>query len=127
MFGDAILVPDHRGRIAGGRRRLAVRVRAYSLGARAAKTRRRRLGRRAMAWLRRRDRGRRRSIVLMKIVPGVPGSFTRAEWIAFAAWSAFGSCSGCRLDERLTAEIAKIAEKNAEKTFLCVLAFSAVS
>jgi amino acid transporter len=30
------------------------------------------------------------TIVLMKIVPGVPGSFTRAEWIAFAAWSAFG-------------------------------------
>ena len=30
------------------------------------------------------------AIVLMKIVPGVPGSFTRAEWIAFAAWSAFG-------------------------------------
>jgi APA family basic amino acid/polyamine antiporter len=30
------------------------------------------------------------AIVLMKAVPGVPGSFTRAEWIAFAAWSAFG-------------------------------------
>jgi len=30
------------------------------------------------------------AIVLMKFVPGVPGSFTRAEWIAFAAWSAFG-------------------------------------
>jgi peptidoglycan biosynthesis protein MviN/MurJ (putative lipid II flippase) len=30
------------------------------------------------------------AIVMMKIVPGVPGSFTRAEWIAFAAWSAFG-------------------------------------
>jgi amino acid transporter len=30
------------------------------------------------------------AIVLMKVVPGVPGSFTRAEWIAFAAWSAFG-------------------------------------
>ena len=28
------------------------------------------------------------AIVLMKVVPGVPGSFTRAEWIAFAAWSA---------------------------------------
>jgi len=23
-------------------------------------------------------------------VPAVPGSFTRAEWIAFAGWSAFG-------------------------------------
>jgi amino acid transporter len=30
------------------------------------------------------------AIVLMKIVPSVPGSFTRPEWIAFAAWSAFG-------------------------------------
>jgi APA family basic amino acid/polyamine antiporter len=30
------------------------------------------------------------AIVLMKVVPGVPGSFTRAEWIAFAAWSGFG-------------------------------------
>lgn len=30
------------------------------------------------------------SIILMKIVPGVPGSFTRAEWIAFALWSGLG-------------------------------------
>ena len=30
------------------------------------------------------------AIVLMKIVPGVPGSFTRWEWLAFAAWSAAG-------------------------------------
>ena len=30
------------------------------------------------------------AIVLMKVVPAVPGSFTRAEWIAFAAWSAMG-------------------------------------
>lgn len=30
------------------------------------------------------------TIVLMKIVPGVPGSFTRTEWMAFAAWSALG-------------------------------------
>jgi len=30
------------------------------------------------------------AIVLMKVVPSVPGSFTRAEWMAFAAWSAFG-------------------------------------
>ncbi len=30
------------------------------------------------------------AIVLMKIVPAVPGSFTRAEWIAFALWSALG-------------------------------------
>ena len=30
------------------------------------------------------------AIVLMKVVPGVPGSFTRAEWITFLAWSAAG-------------------------------------
>jgi basic amino acid/polyamine antiporter, APA family len=30
------------------------------------------------------------AIILMKVVPGVPGSFTRAEWISFVAWSAFG-------------------------------------
>jgi amino acid transporter len=31
------------------------------------------------------------AIVLMKVVPQVPGSFTRAEWSAFAAWSAAGA------------------------------------
>ena len=31
------------------------------------------------------------AIVLMTIVPAVPGSFTRAEWIALAAWSAIGA------------------------------------
>jgi hypothetical protein len=30
------------------------------------------------------------AIILMKVVPSVPGSFTRPEWIAFAAWSGFG-------------------------------------
>ena len=30
------------------------------------------------------------AIVLMKIVPTVPGSFTRPEWIAFLAWSLLG-------------------------------------
>jgi basic amino acid/polyamine antiporter, APA family len=30
------------------------------------------------------------AIVLMKIVPRVPGSFTRAEWISFVAWSGLG-------------------------------------
>ena len=30
------------------------------------------------------------AIVLMKIVPTVPGSFTGAEWTAFVAWSALG-------------------------------------
>ena len=30
------------------------------------------------------------AIILMKVVPSVPGSFTRPEWIAFAGWSGFG-------------------------------------
>ena len=30
------------------------------------------------------------AIILMKIVPGVPGSFTRAEWISFLGWTALG-------------------------------------
>jgi hypothetical protein len=30
------------------------------------------------------------AIILMKIVPQVPGSFTGAEWIAFAGWSGLG-------------------------------------
>lgn len=29
-------------------------------------------------------------IILMKVVPQVPGSFTSAEWIAFAGWSGLG-------------------------------------
>jgi amino acid transporter len=29
-------------------------------------------------------------IVLMKVIPGVPGSFTVAEWVAFGAWIAAG-------------------------------------
>jgi amino acid transporter len=34
------------------------------------------------------------AIVAMKIVPAVPGSFTRAEWIAFGLWTALGLSSG---------------------------------
>ena len=30
------------------------------------------------------------AIVLMKVIPQVPGSFTRAEWTAFVAWSTAG-------------------------------------
>ncbi|MGH9887310.1 MAG: APC family permease, partial [bacterium] len=30
------------------------------------------------------------AIILMKVIPGVPGSFTGPEWIAFVAWSALG-------------------------------------
>jgi hypothetical protein len=31
------------------------------------------------------------AIVAMKVVPGIPGSFTAPEWIAFAAWCALGA------------------------------------
>jgi basic amino acid/polyamine antiporter, APA family len=30
------------------------------------------------------------AIVLMKVIPGVPGSFTRTEWLSFAAWTVIG-------------------------------------
>jgi hypothetical protein len=30
------------------------------------------------------------AIVLMKIIPGVPGSFSRWEWLSFIAWSGMG-------------------------------------
>jgi amino acid transporter len=80
MFGDAILVPITE---VGS---LAVGVGWLSACA---------------AYLARRDRGESAAmaaagaavsvaIVLMKIVPTVPGSFTGAEWTAFAGWSALG-------------------------------------
>jgi hypothetical protein len=31
------------------------------------------------------------AIVLMKIIPGVPGSFTTPEWVALAAWCGLGA------------------------------------
>jgi basic amino acid/polyamine antiporter, APA family len=31
------------------------------------------------------------AIILMKVVPAVPGSFGAAEWVAFAAWSVLGA------------------------------------
>jgi APA family basic amino acid/polyamine antiporter len=30
------------------------------------------------------------AIILMKVIPGIPGSFTRTEWLSFAAWSLIG-------------------------------------
>jgi amino acid transporter len=84
MFGDAILVPITE---VGS---LAVGVGWMSACA-AYLARRRRDGypneSAAIAWT---GVAVSAAIVLMKVVPGVPGSFTRAEWIAFAAWSAFG-------------------------------------
>jgi basic amino acid/polyamine antiporter, APA family len=41
----------------------------------------------AMAWL---GAAVSVAIILMKVIPGVPGSFTRAEWLAFAAWTTLG-------------------------------------
>jgi basic amino acid/polyamine antiporter, APA family len=84
MFGDAILVPiTEVGSLAVGVGWLSACV-AYI-------ARRERDGQvsesAAVAWV---GAAVSVAIVLMKIVPGVPGSFTRAEWIAFAAWSAFG-------------------------------------
>ena len=84
MFGDAILVPiTEVGSLAVG---------VGWLSACAAYLARRRRDRyinesAVMAWT---GAAVSVAIVLMKIVPGVPGSFTRAEWIAFAAWSGCG-------------------------------------
>jgi basic amino acid/polyamine antiporter, APA family len=83
MFGDAILVPvTEVGSLAVGIGWLSACV-AYII--------RRPDGRdvRAamLAWA---GAAVSMAIVLMKLVPGVPGSFTRAEWLAFAGWSAFG-------------------------------------
>ena len=83
MFGDAILVPiTEVGSLAVGVGWLSACV-AYLL---------RRTNEGAdepplLAWL---GRAVSIAIVLMKIVPPVPGSFTRAEWTAFVAWSAAG-------------------------------------
>jgi len=30
------------------------------------------------------------AIIMMKVIPGVPGSFSRAEWVSFAGWSLIG-------------------------------------
>jgi len=82
MFGDAILVPvTEVGSLAVG---------VGWLSACAAYLARRRdnaVESSVMAWI---GCAVSVAIILMKIVPGVPGSFTRAEWIAFAAWSACG-------------------------------------
>jgi APA family basic amino acid/polyamine antiporter len=84
MFGDAILVPiTEVGSLAVGVGWLSACL-AYLL-------RRTRDGRQdespMMAWL---GAAVSMTIVLMKVVPSVPGSFTRPEWIAFTAWSTAG-------------------------------------
>jgi APA family basic amino acid/polyamine antiporter len=83
MFGDAILVPvTEVGSLTVGIGWLSACV-AYILRQRALADRRSP----GMAWL---GVAVSTAIILMKIVPGVPGSFTRAEWIAFAAWCGVG-------------------------------------
>ena len=80
MFGDAILVPITE---VGS---LAVGVGWFSACA-AFIVRRRGGESAAMAYA---GAGVAAAIVLMKVVPAVPGSFTAAEWTAFVAWSGLG-------------------------------------
>ena len=40
------------------------------------------------------------AIILMKTLPGLPGSFTSHEWIAFAAWTGLGLALWWRRDRR---------------------------
>jgi amino acid transporter len=85
MFGDAILVPiTEVGSLAVGVGWLSACV-AYLL--RRNGNPEDRSASPALAWL---GCAVSTAIILMKVVPAVPGSFTRPEWIAFAAWSAFG-------------------------------------
>jgi APA family basic amino acid/polyamine antiporter len=82
IFGDAILVPiSEVGSLAVGVGWLSTCA-AYLARRRATDTEPA-----AMAWTGAVVSG---AIILMKIVPGVPGSFTRAEWLSFVAWSALG-------------------------------------
>ena len=79
MLGDAILVPiTEVGSLTVGVGWMSACA-AFILRARGEST--------AMAWL---GAAVSLSIVLMKIVPAVPGSFTRAEWFAFTAWCMLG-------------------------------------
>lgn len=81
MMGDAILVPiTEVGSLTAGIGWFSACA-AFILRARS------RPRRTQVAWL---GAAVSLAIVLMKIVPAVPGSFTRAEWIAFAAWSGAG-------------------------------------
>jgi basic amino acid/polyamine antiporter, APA family len=80
MFGDAILVPiTEVGSLAVGVGWLSACA-AYMM-------RRERHDSAAMAYA---GAIVASAIVLMKVIPAVPGSFTRAEWTAFTAWSLAG-------------------------------------
>jgi amino acid transporter len=79
MMGDAILVPiTEVGSLTVGIGWMSACV-AFVLRSGREST--------AMAWM---GAAVSLAIILMKIVPGVPGSFTSAEWLAFAIWSALG-------------------------------------
>jgi amino acid transporter len=93
MLGDAILVPvTEVGSLAVGVGWLSACV-AYLLhqrsthALRSGDKSRARLQPSAMAWL---GAAVSIAIVLMKVIPSVPGSFTRVEWLAFAGWSGLG-------------------------------------
>jgi APA family basic amino acid/polyamine antiporter len=84
MFGDAILVPiTEVGSLAVGVGWLSACLAYLARRTRDGHTHESAL----MAWT---GAAVSVAIVLMKIVPGVPGSFTANEWIAFAAWSVLG-------------------------------------
>jgi APA family basic amino acid/polyamine antiporter len=92
MMGDAILVPiTEVGSLTVGIGWLSACV-AYILLARREASSQGALPGTGLAWT---GAAVSAGIILMKIVPGVPGSFTRAEWIAFAAWSAAGLAFWC--------------------------------
>ncbi len=84
MFGDAILVPiSEVGSLAVGVGWMSACVAYLAHRRRDARP----LESSTMAWAGAVVSG---AIILMKVVPGIPGSFTRAEWISFVAWSALG-------------------------------------
>jgi APA family basic amino acid/polyamine antiporter len=91
MFGDAILVPiTEVGSLAVGIGWLSACAAYLARGGSRGRSPAARLESGewpTMAWI---GAGVSVAIVLMKVIPSVPGSFTRAEWTAFAAWSALG-------------------------------------
>ena len=88
MFGDAILVPiTEVGSLAVGVGWLSACLAYLARSRRSAKLQPSDRESSAMAWI---GAAVSVAIILMKIVPGVPGSFTRNEWISFAGWSVFG-------------------------------------
>jgi hypothetical protein len=87
MFGDAILVPiTEVGSLAVGVGWLSACA-AYLVRRTAAKGGEYGDESGTMAWA---GAAVSMAIVLMKVVPGVPGSFTSAEWLAFGTWSGCG-------------------------------------